>query len=465
MWIAAFVLAASTGWLPVASAATQDGEGASGEATSRPTARAIVILLMDDVSYADLGCSGNQLRLTPHIDRLAADGVRCLRAYATAATCSPSRAAILTGRYQQRFGHEFNPQHKANKGQGLSAGEVTLARRLGWEGFATGIIGKWHLGYGAPSHPLRHGFDEFYGFLSGARSYHAYTDGRSRRQNELNRLYNGNEPVEEDFVYLTTELGERAVDFIGRHAQEPFFLLLSFSAVHAPFQEDPEMKVEIPDSVDPKRAPALRMLASLDRAVGQVLGALEEHSRTADTLVVLLSDNGGRVREGITNWDLIGKKGELLEGGVRVPLILRWPDGLPRGVEYAQNVSTLDLVPTVLAAAGRKLPEGLDGVDLAPFVFSSLEEVNHQGPHPILYWRQGEQWALLAGDHKIVDCGPGPFYRNLADPEGGFLVLSRDKPEASLQARIDELLAAHRTWAKELRDPSWRKYTLSKDKE
>ncbi len=463
MWISSFALAVCVGWLPVTSAITQDGRDDPGEAITRPTARAVVVLLMDDVPYGDLGCSGSPLGLTPHIDRLSADGVRFSRAYATAATCSPSRAAILTGRYQQRFGHEFNPQHKIGKGQGLSASEITLARRLGWAGFATGIIGKWHLGYGAASHPLSHGFDEFYGFLSGARSYHAYTGGRSQRQNDLNRLYNGREPVEEEFVYLTTELGEQAADFIGRHSEEPFFLFLSFSAVHSPFQEDPEMSVDLPETVDPERAPALRMLASLDRAVGHVLGALERHSRTDDTLVVLMSDNGGRVREEITNWDLLGKKGELLEGGVRVPLILRWPEALPRGVEYSKNVSTLDVVPTALAAAGRTRPKGLDGVDLAPFVLSSLEAADQQVPHPILYWRQGEQWALLEGDHKIVDRGPGPFYRNLADREGGFIVLSRDKPEAALQKKIDELLSAHELWTRGLRNPRWRKYTLDDD--
>jgi len=463
MWIAPLALLVSAGWQPAAPAFIQDGGGDLVQAIASPTARAVVVLLMDDVSYADLGCSGSPLGLTPHIDSLSADGVRFSRAYATAATCSPSRAAILTGRYQQRFGHEFNPQHKADTGQGLSASEVTLARRLGWEGFATGIIGKWHLGYSKASHPLRHGFDEFYGFLSGARSYHAYTEGRRRRQNDLNRLYNATEPVEEKFEYLTTELGDRAADFISRHADEPFFLFLSFSAVHSPFQEDPEMVVDLPETVDSERAPALRMLASLDRAVGHVLGALEENSRTDDTLVVLLSDNGGRVREGITNWDLLGKKGDLLEGGVRVPLVIRWPEALPRGVEYSENVSTLDVVPTALAAAGRKLPDALDGVDLAPFVLSSLEEGEHQAPHPMLFWRQGEQWALLAGDHKIVDRGSGPFYRDLSNREGGIVVLSRDNPEASLQTRIDGLISAHKLWATGLRSPRWRKYTITDD--
>ncbi len=463
MWTVSIALwAAAASFLP---APTQDALTISGSESSLPNARAVVVLLMDDVSYADLGCSGSPLGLTPHIDTLAADGVRCSRAYATAATCSPSRAAILTGRYQQRFGHEFNPQHKADKRQGLGPSEVTLARHLSREGYATGFIGKWHLGFGAPSHPLRHGFDEFYGFLSGARSYHAYTGGRARRQNDLNRLYNGTEPVEEDFVYLTTELGDRAVDFIGRHAEQQFFLFVSFSAVHSPFQEDPEVSIELPESVDPKRAPALRMLASLDRAVGRILGALDEHSRREDTLVVLLSDNGGRVREGIANWDLIGKKGELTEGGVRIPLILRWPEVLPRGLDYAQNVSTLDLVPTALAAAGRELPANLDGVDLTPYLLPSALAEGLTEPHPVLYWRQGEQWALLAGDHKIVDRGAGPFYRDLSDPKAGFLVLARDRPEAALQERIDELLSAHAAWAKELRDPRWRKYTLSEDGE
>ena len=463
MWIAPLVLLVSAGWQPVATGLIQDGGDDLVQVIARPTARAVVVLLMDDVSYADLGCSGSPLGLTPNIDRLSSDGVRFSRAYATAATCSPSRAAILTGRYQQRFGHEFNPQHKAATGQGLSAGEVTLARRLGWEGFKTGIIGKWHLGYSKASHPLRHGFDEFYGFLSGARSYHAYTEGRRRRQNDLNRLYNGKEPVEEEFAYLTTELGDRAADFISRHADEPFFLFLSFSAVHSPFHEDPEMAVDLPETVDPERAPALRMLASLDRAVGHVLGALEENSRTDDTLVVLLSDNGGRVREGIANWDLLGKKGDLLEGGVRVPLVIRWPEALPRGVEYSENVSTLDVVPTALAAAGRKLPDALDGVDLAPFVLSSLQEGEHQAPHPMLFWRQGEQWALLAGDHKIVDRGSGPFYRDLSNREGGIVVLSRANPEASLQTRIDGLISAHKLWATGLRSPRWRKYTITDD--
>jgi arylsulfatase A-like enzyme len=205
------------------------------------------------------------------------------------------------------------------------------------------------------------------------------------------------------------------------------------------------------------------MLASLDRAVGHVLGALEENSRTDDTLVVLLSDNGGRVREGIANWDLLGKKGDLLEGGVRVPLVIRWPEALPRGVEYSENVSTLDVVPTALAAAGRKLPDALDGVDLAPFVLSSLEEGEHQAPHPMLFWRQGEQWALLAGDHKIVDRGSGPFYRDLSNREGGIVVLSRANPEASLQTRIDGLISAHKLWVTGLRSPRWRKYTITDD--
>ncbi len=426
-------------------------------------ARAVVVLLMDDVAYSDLGCHGNLHEVTPHMDQLASEGVRFNRAYATAATCSPSRAAIFTGRYQQRSGHEFNPQHKLGKSQGLASSEVSLAKHLGRIGFHSLMLGKWHLGYGAATHPMTHGFQEFYGFLSGARSYRPYTGKRAKRQNELNCMYFGREPVEEDFDYLTTELGRRAVEYIQRQADKPFFLCVSFSAVHAPLQVDPELTLNLSDDLSVERAQVLSMLASMDQAVGKVLAALKTAGREKDTVVVLLSDNGGTERTGVDNWDLIGKKGELMEGGVRVPMILRWPAGLVGDRDFDANVSTLDLVPTAIAACGGTLPGNLDGVDLVPHLRD--EPTDSLVPHPVLYWRQGEQWALLAGDHKIVDRGAGPFYRNLSRTQDGLHVLANEGLDPELTAQVDQWLTDYELWANEMRSPKWRKYTLKDEGE
>jgi arylsulfatase A-like enzyme len=360
--------------------------------------------------------------------------------------CSPTRAGFLTGRYQQRFGHEFNPGRGADAGLPLQ--EVTLADRLKAAGYATGLVGKWHLGSAPKFNPVNRGFQEFFGFLGGA---HSYFPGQGAA------LLRGTQPVEEK-EYLTDAFAREAVAFIDRHQQEPFFLYLAFNAVHTPMHATDQYLGRFPHIEDKMRRTYAAMTAAMDDAVGRVLGKLRSAGLEENTLIFFFSDNGGPTMKGTTingsrNDPLRGSKRTTLEGGIRVPFLVQWKGRLPAGKTYDQPVIALDIFPTALAAAGveAKGDRKLDGVNLLPY----LEGKDSRPPHEALYWRMGQQMAIRKGDWKLVRTDwegklSGLQLYNLAEDIGEKNDLAAKYPE-----KVKELESAWNRWNAELAKPLW----------
>lgn len=416
----------------------------------------VVILLADDLGYADVGFQGGKDIPTPHIDSLAKNGVRCTNGYVSG-PCSPTRAGLLTGRYQQRFGHEFNPG--AGPDVGLPLSETTLADRLKAAGYVTGWVGKWHLGNAPKFYPQRRGFDEAFGFLGGA---HPYFPGRGAP------IYRGSTEVSEK-EYLTDAFAREAVAFIDRHQRQPFFLYLAFNAVHTPMQATEDRLKKFPAIADQTRRTYAAMTAAMDEAIGRVLDKLRSAGLEEKTLVFFFSDNGGPTMPGTTingsrNTPLRGSKRTTLEGGIRVPFAVQWKGRLPAGKVYDRPVIQLDVLPTALAAAGVGVkPEWrLDGVNLLPHLTGQPEAA----PHETLYWRMGEQMAVRRGDWKLVrydtaaDSGarsdrgrpgvtPARLY-NLAQDIGEAHDLAAGNPQ-----KVKEMEAVWRQWSAQMARPLW----------
>ena len=401
----------------------------------------VVLIVADDLGYADLGCHGCPDIPTPRIDSLAADGLRCTQGYVTASVCVPSRAALLTGRYAQRFGFEHNagaPQ-ETSPDFGLPRDVVTLPDRLSGAGYATGLIGKWHLGHGAPHRPTAHGFGSFFGFLGGSRPHLPSTEPG---------LFRGDAPVTED-AYLTDALAREAVAFVDRHKSSPFFLVLAFGAVHVPLEVDDARLARLASIRDPRRRAYAGMLTAMDEAVGAVLDELASAKLAADTLVVFISDNGGATTETTANnAPLRGEKGTAYEGGVRVPFLVRWPGRAPAGTTYAHPVSTLDLAPTVLAAARIALDTSdFDGRDLAPH----WSGARPGRPHDALFWKRGAQLAARVGDLKMVaDHGEPPQLFDLARDPSERENLAERHPE-----KLSAVRAVYDAWDRQNRPATW----------
>jgi len=419
----------------------------------------VVVILADDLGYADLGVHGGKDIPTPNIDSIAAAGVRCTNAYVSAPYCSPTRAGLLTGRYQQRFGHEFN-EGGANRDKfGLTGTETTVAQRMKAHGYATGAVGKWHLGYAAEFRPMNRGFDEFYGTLANTPFYHPQlVDSRV-----------GPDPkrVEDPSFYTTDAFGERAADFVRRNKDKPFFLYLPFNAVHVPTQAPPKYMERFKAIQDKARQGYAAMLSALDDAIGRVLSTLREVGLEERTLVFFVSDNGGPMtkmgQNGSNNRPLKGQKGDTWEGGVRVPFFVQWKGRLRPGAVYDRPVIQLDILPTSVAAAGGEAAKdwNLDGVNLLPY----LEGKNSGDPHDTLTWRFGPQWAIRQGAWKLIqgydydatDHGgvneikvTKPMLFNLAEDVGETKDLAAEHPD-----RVKALRAAWEAWNAQLKPPAW----------
>lgn len=405
----------------------------------------VLVIVADDLGYADLGVQGCPDIPTPRIDSIARNGVRLTDGYVSCPVCSPTRAGLMTGRYQQRFGHEFNPGNaeSADPNFGLPLTEVTLADRLHALGYATGAIGKWHLGYRADWHPAKRGFDEFFGFSGGN---HSYTQDRD----PTNRLLRGTEPVT-TVTYTTDMFGDEAVAFIERHREQPWLLYLAFNAVHTPLEPPPGQGEAFATITDEKRRKMAAMLTSMDANVGKVLDQLQKSGTFDNTLVFFVSDNGGPTpANGACNDPLDGNKGEVKEGGIRVPFFVQWPDRLPAGTTRNAPVIALDILPTAVAAAGGTIaPESkLDGVNLLPYLRG--DEV--RPPHDRLFWRTGDRWAVRMGDWKLRhnDAGETPRLYNLASDIAEQRDLASAEPEQAAR-----LQAAWSAWNAELETPRW----------
>ena len=418
------------------------GEGAGSPAPdNRPN---IVLIVADDLGYADLGVQGSPDVLSPNIDALAAQGVRFTNGYVSAPDCSPTRAGMLTGRYQQRFGHERSPPRPSPPGVGLPLEETTVSQLLNDAGYATGLVGKWHLGVDAEFHPMNRGFDEFFGFLWGK---HSYIDWGSDATNPVLR---GFDPVVED-TYLTDAFTREAVSFIRDHRDGPFFLCLAYSAVHEPLDPPPQAYLDrFSGTADPKRKIFLAMLAAMDDGVGAVTEALRAGGIDDKTLVVFLSDNGGPTSVNTSlNLPLRGGKAELWEGGIRVPFLLTWSGHVPRGVVYDAPVIQLDVFTTALAAAGVSPPgdRTIDGVDLLPY----LDGRRGDAPHAELFWRYGTPSAVRKGRWKLLRTGgEPPKLFDLSKDAGERTDLAAARPDV-----VSELDADLTGWKSELIPPRW----------
>ena len=430
--------------------------------TIAPTAAAgaarkpnIVVLVADDLGYADLGFQGGTDIPTPHLDAMARSGIRCTSGYVSGPYCSPTRAGLLTGRYQQRFGHEFNPGPPSPETTevGLPLTETTLPQRLRDAGYATGLVGKWHLGNGPRFVPQARGFEEFFGFLGGAHGYGPFPQGDAGP----NAIRRGREPVAEK-EYLTDAFAREAVAFIDRHAATPFFLLLTFNAVHTPMEARAADADRFAGVAPPRRRTYAGMLSAMDDAVGRVTAALAERKLTEDTLVFFISDNGGPPVNASNNGPLRGHKATTWEGGVRVPFVVAWPGRIPAGKTYDQPVIQLDILPSALAAAGVARPDGLDGVDLLPY----LRGDRTGAPHDTLYWRFGQQRAIRSGEWKLVEAtgSDGPKLFNLASDLGEQADRSAAEPE--VRTRLEE---AWKAWNSTLLEPRWGRGSPAKQRQ
>jgi len=272
----------------------------------------IVVILADDLGYGDVGFNGCPDYATPNIDSIANNGILCTSGYVTHSFCSPSRAALLTGRYSQRFGYENQPTvDSTNPRLGLPMDELPLSQMLKSAGYVCGTIGKWHLGYAPNFHPLNRGFDEFFGFLDGSSNYY---------NAKVLRDYTSVTETE----YLTDAFTREGVSFINRHATEPFFLYLSYNAVHAPYDQPPAIYMDrVANIADPQRQNYAAMVVALDDGVGQVLQALQANNILNNTLIFFLSDNGAPPHPFVRNLPLRGYKHDVLEGGIRVPFAVQ----------------------------------------------------------------------------------------------------------------------------------------------
>jgi arylsulfatase A-like enzyme len=439
----------------------------SGQAPGQEERPNIIIFFADDLGYGELGCQGNPQIPTPHIDAISANGVRFTDGYVTAPNCSPSRAGLLTGKIPTRFGYEFNPIGERNEhpGVGLPRTQPTIARSMHDAGYATALIGKWHLGGTADYHPERRGFDEFYGFLHEGH-YFAYPwwkgvttmkrrrtlpDGKQGRwysdsviyhtalgydeppYDANNPLLRSSQPVIEH-EYLTDAFTREAISFVDRHRDQPFFLLLSFNAVHSPLQGARAYMEKFEDIEDIQRRIFAAMLANMDDGVGMVMQKLRELELEENTLVVFLSDNGGPTLElTSSNAPLRGGKGSMYEGGLRIPFMMQWKGTIPPGQVYREAVSSMDLLPTCVSLAGEEIPVNLDGVNLLPYLTENLDG----RPHEWLFWRQGEKRAYRKGDWKVVynqGVKQWELYNLLSDLEES-ADLAGDKPR-----KLEELL-------------------------
>lgn len=349
----------------------------------------ILVIVGDDMGYADVGFHGCKDIPTPHLDALAKSGVRFTSGYVSGPYCSPTRAGLMTGRYQNRFGHEFN---SGGAGGGLPLTETTLPDRLKAAGYRTGMVGKWHLGDKPEQHPLKRGFGEFFGFLGGAHSYF-----------ESSGVLRGNEPANEK-EYLTDAFGREAAAFVERHKDGPWFLYLAFNAVHTPMHATDARLAKFSHIADNQRRTYAAMMVAMDEAIGKVRAKIAALGLEQNTLVTFISDNGGPAMPGVTvngsvNTPLRGSKRTTLEGGVRVPFLVSWPTRLKPGV-FDQPAIQLDLHATALAAAGVDVKSivKLEGVNLLPF----LTGEKSGAPHEALFWRFGDQTAIRAGDWKLV---------------------------------------------------------------
>ena len=433
--------------------------GCAPASVSKPN---VLVILADDLGYGSVSWYGSDIP-TPHIDSIAENGVGFSSGYMTAPVCNPSRPGLMTGRYQQRWGKELNSQAVPPVGaarKSLPLSETTLAAALKRLGYATGAIGKWQLGTEGGYHPLERGFDSFLGMPSGsrfvdpgwpnARIAPGHEDsGEPDGAGRYRGLLSGRDPIPME-EYLTDRLGREAVRFVERHANEPFFLYLAFHAPHGPIQTIDKYYERFPAIENETQRIYAAMISAVDDWVGAVLAELRRHDLEERTLVFFTSDNGaakGSDIDGRRNAPLIGHKRNLYEGGIRVPYLLQWKGRLAGGARYGHPVSSLDIFPTALAAAGVEdlAAFNLDGVNLLPFLNGSQAG----SPHDHLVWRSGPNSAVRRGPWKLLrtEAGITRLYNVEQDPAE-----SRDQ-SGERKDLVDELEGLVEEWESDKVEP------------
>jgi len=429
----------------------------------------VLLIFVDDLGYCDTELYGCDDVPTPNIKRLADEGVVFTDGYVSSSVCSQSRAGLLTGRHQQRFGHEFLP----GKPDGLPLNEVTLADVMKDAGYVTGIVGKWHLGTAEKFNPIHRGFNEFFGMPPAGGNYIDPTqqnvksvrwsvttgnfvaatpsswEGQVSDRNEGIMLRGTTRVTENE--YLTEAFTRESIAFIEKYKDRPFFLYLPHFAVHGPLQVTQKYYDRFPQIKDEASRIYAAMTSALDDSVGTILDTLEEHGLENNTLVIFTSDNGAGVAAYANNTPLRLGKHTMFEGGVRVPFAMKWPAGMPQGITYKYPISTLDIFPTVVAAANGKLPEevAIDGVDLVPY----LDDSNTAIPHNQLFWRSGNIWAVREDDWKLIYAADRYWLYDLSKDVGEKLNLADTHKDV-----VQQIKASYEKWNTGNAEPLWPSY-------
>jgi arylsulfatase A-like enzyme len=388
----------------------------------------IVFILADDLGYADVSCYGRRDFATPNIDRIAARGMRFLQGYANSAVCSATRLALITGRYQYRLRLGLEEPWAGNADIGLPPDHPTLPSLLKKAGYGTSLIGKWHLGALPKFGPLKSGYDHFFGFRGGAVDYYSHIDTRQKHD-----LWDGDIEVHQ-VGYLTDQLGARAVDAVNAYAKsgQPFLISLHFNAPHWPWEapgDEAESKrvagTNLRDFDGGTQKTYQRMIQAMDAQIGRVLEALDANGLTENTIVIFTSDNGGE--RFADTWPFTGKKTELLEGGLRIPMVIAWPARIAPGHTSDQVAISMDWLPTLLAAAGAAPDPAYppDGMNLLPTLTGDAAAVDRT-----LFWRYKANWQRAAriGDYKFLKILDNTFLFNVVeDPLERGNLKERDK--------------------------------------
>ena len=426
----------------------------------------IIVIISDDQGYADVGFHGSKEIFTPNIDRIAKNGVIFSQGYVSYAVCSPSRAGLITGRYQNRFGYTRNillaPKDSL---MGLPISEQTLPEVLNNVDYKTKAIGKWHLGAHESLVPEKRGFDEFFGFLIGGHRYfpedltlNDLTEASRQMDGYITRIYDNGKRINTK-KYLTEELSDNAVKFIEDNARDPFFLYLSYNAPHTPLQAT-ERDLERNDHIDvEKRRTYAAMVSSMDDGVGLILDKLEEKNISENTIVVFFSDNGGVEWYNFSdNGPLRGIKGDFFEGGIRVPFTMQWPKKIKPGINYNKPIIALDVFATVVSAASAEkfIKNNIDGVNLIPYING---EVNGS-PHDYLFWKNPDKDIDVIRDNRYK-------YIRVKDDEYIFDLdndLSEENNIISSSRHIyQELKLKFKEWEKDMIDPVFMDLGMGKE--
>ena len=420
-----------------------------------------VLIVADDLGYGDIGCYGNENNKTPHLDAMAAEGMKFIDFHSNGPMCSPTRAALLTGQYQNRFGRAFESalSAKTHANIGLPLKVVTIPEVLKKAGYKTGMFGKWHLGYNLPYLPTRHGFDEFRGLLTGDGDHHSHIS-RSGTEDWWH-----DEGINIEDGYSVDLITQHSIDFMERNRKNPFFLYVAHLAIHFPWQGPDEHAQRVKgqsywnlSKLGPHKegeiGPVVRqMVEAVDRSVGEIMAALKRLGLEDNTFVFFTSDNGGYLDyngrykgEISSNGALRGQKGDVFEGGHRVPAIALWPGRVKSGIITQETTMTMDLMPTYLELAGVEEPgpvsyNALHGRTLTPVLFEGLPI-----PKRTLFWRRGKEWAARRGPWKLVGGDKGEMMLfNLEDDISEQKNLAKQRPDI-----VEELLAAYKDWEKDV---------------